>query len=270
MLSGHDGAGHDPAHPVYLDLQDASQNSAGSHYKIVADKGTDFRIWVDDKQRSPISANPYALGMRITSDVNGPIKDKIVLTLVPGVGPLSINPYIPDRTRYLSFDFMLPMDYQAPHGWLLHLQAFQCCGGVPPFTIHVKEDSDPSAPIEFLFCVADDDFRQHPVPGEAGNVIYSLGIPRGNWARMTLMLRPGPIGTPGPSGVAMWFNGRQMFDWSGHWGYTPQPDHINADKQGQNMAIDVGLYRRRQTRTQSIFVRNLKFGATYGSVASPD
>jgi hypothetical protein len=256
----------DRSKPFYFHLNQPSSPSRQDQYTFVADIGTEFKVWLDKLSLGvrATDTRSRALAFQITADTESNVKDKIVLNVVKTNGPEHFDLNAADTTHFLSFDFMLDRTYQAPHFWLLHMQVWQCCGGVPPFAIHVAPTRNPSAPIELLFCVQDDSYRSVEHAGEPGRIIYRMIATREQWNTMVLALTPGTDETPSIGGVTMWLNKKLMFSWKGPWGFRPT---VNGER-GTSMGVDIGIYRRRQMGMQTIFFDNIRYGSTYNSVTS--
>jgi hypothetical protein len=257
----------DPTKPFafYLHQTDpVSKKSIAKEFTV--EVGTVFDVWLDDKV-PPGTDLPGAksLAIKISSDQNINVKDKVLFDAVSQhVDEEKMDVEATNTTRYFSFDFMLDPTYETPNGWLLHVQAWQCCYRHPPFAIHVTPNPDKTSPIELTFIVDDDKLD---TPTYEGKTIYKMSIPRASWNSMVLRLEPRPDNSPNPGSVAMWLNGEKKFVYSGFWGYIPTSKVRGDNVITSEMGIHVGMYRRRQTTKQIIYLDNIKYGRTLSSVA---
>jgi hypothetical protein len=237
-------------------------------FRFTVDKGTNFNVWLDPtvQPHNRRGAGERSLAVQITADYDENVKDKIMFQINPKGGDKKLDIIEPVPSRFVRFDFMLDRDYDTPHNWLLHFQAWQCCGGVPPFTIHVQPSNDKNSGIEFVFLVVDDKDRTAN-PFGMGREIYRMPVARGEWKSMALMLDPSFDDSGRPGEIAMWLDGDKKFDWRGNWGFRPEQSAPNHDgKMTPEMDLNLGVYRRRQTTTQTIYFNNIRFGGSLGDV----
>jgi hypothetical protein len=204
------------------------------------------------------------LAIQIHSDQDINVKDKVLFDAIPFKSQQNIDLRSADSTRYFSFAFMIDPSYETPKGWLLHVQAWQCCGGHPPFTIQVTPNRDKGSPIEFTFVVVDD---VSDAPINPGRVIYKMPVRRGEWNTMTLKLEPRPDDAIQPGEIQMWLNGESKFVYRGHWGFIPSDRGESKAVITSAIGINIGVYRRRQATTQTIYFDNIRYGSTLAAVA---
>jgi hypothetical protein len=231
-------------------------------HKFTVDISTDFRVWLDRKlppwDRRP---NGRSLAIQITADRDVNEKDKILFGAVMHSDSDRIDINSADRSRYFAFDFMLDPSYETPNVWAIHVQAFQCCSGHPPFTVQVTPSRAKRSDVEFTFNVTDDAL-ENAKPG-ATRQIYKMRVLRGEWNRMALHLRPSPDDQAEPGIVEMWLNGLKRFSYTGYWGFRPKSGTTTA------LGLDLGIYRRRQATTQTIYFSDIKYGRDLASVDRP-
>lgn len=237
-------------------------------FRFTVDKGTNFNVWLDPA--APPHNRPgegdRSLAVQITADYDENVKDKIMFQINPTGGDKKLDITEPAPSRFVSFDFMLDKDYETPHNWLLHFQAWQCCGGVPPFTIHVQPSKDKHSAIEFVFYAVDDKDKAAN-PFGRGREIYRMPVARGEWKSIALMLDPSFDDSGHPGEIAMWLDGDKKFDWRGNWGFMPEQAAPNLDgKMTPEIVLNLGVYRRRQTTTQTIYFDNIRFGGSLNDV----
>ncbi|WP_175345302.1 heparin lyase I family protein [Bradyrhizobium sp. ORS 375] len=237
-------------------------------YRFTVDIGTDFQTWLDHRvPPSSKRSDDRSLALEITAHINENVKDKILVSPVAHNGPNHMTVAGEASKRFISFDFLLDPNYEAPNGWALHLQAWQCCSGHPPFAIRVTPSQIKSAPIEFNFVVTNDSLErdQFGVPRS----IFKTQIARDRWYHMALELEPRPVGSKEPGRIVVWLNGSTLFDWRGFWGFEPNENSpYTRGLVRDAIGIDLGVYRRRQATTQTILFDHIKFGPTLSSVVS--
>jgi hypothetical protein len=255
----------DMSRPFYFFLHqpDAVSGKVSSR-GFTVDIGTRFRVWLDENV--PPGSDTHdarSLAIQIHSDQDINVKDKVLFDAIPFGSKQNIDLRSADTTRYFSFSFMIDPSYETPKGWLLHLQAWQCCGGHPPFAINVTPNQDKNSPIEFTFDVDDDisDAGTNPV-----KPIYKMPVQRGEWYTMTLKLQPRADDAIEPGEVQMWLNGESKFVYRGHWGFIPRDNGEGKGLRTSAIGIDVGVYRRRQTTTQTIYFDDIRYGDTLAAV----
>jgi hypothetical protein len=246
----------DPLKPFYFDMQTPLP---GERYPFTVDIGTDFRVWLDARvPENNSSQESRSLAISITSDRNQDAKDKIIFSPIPWKSPEHIELSSLSGPRFISFDFFLDQKYEVPNAWTIHLQAWQCCSGRPPFIVGVTPGRDPQAPVEFFFAVRDD-VADNSV-GHREKILYKLLVARSQWNNVVLELDPRPDGSNKAGVVAMWFNGSKRFEYDGPWGYNPTAGKPIAHELRNAIGIDLGVYRRRQKTTQTILFNNIRFG----------
>ncbi len=258
----------DAVRPLYFNLVAPAGRARGNtRYRYTADIGTNFATWLDRRVPSGTEdPNDRSLAVKITASVDENVKDKILFSVVSHDGENHLSIVEPGNERYLSFNFMLDPDYQLPHNWALHLQAWQCCGGHPPFSIRVKPGRNVNGPIELEFMTSNDELESQS--HDQFQSIYQMELVRGEWHNMVLGLQPKPIGSLTPGKIEMWFDGQNKLAWSGYWGYAPATrSYATKGLVRNNIGIELGVYRRRQTTTQTILFDNIRFGTTLKSVA---
>lgn len=232
-------------------------------FDFTIDAGTQYDVWVDAIHAA---GGGRSLALKIYSDKDENVKDKIELNVV--------KHYDPERVRlgdnishYLSFDFMLDPKYEAPKSWVLHVQVWQCCGMNPPFAIFVAPNTARNGDVEFRFVVRDDIEQRKDAAASAGKEVYRMNIARGEWNNMIIKMDPSDDDDTKEGRLAMWYNGSLKFDYRGDWGYTPGQIAKKHNKEMlSDMAIKVGIYRRRQATTQILYFDNIRVGTTYDSV----
>jgi hypothetical protein len=237
----------------------------GISYPFTVDVGTQFSVWLDHQVPLGVArANARSLGIRITSDRDADEKDKIFFDVVPWKSAQHIDLNRPDGPRFISFDFMLDKGYELPTAWVIHLQAWQCCGGQPPFIMGVTpRKGDPKGPLELFFGYRDDVSMEDPA--HSLRVSYKMPVSRGQWNHMQLALEPSPDNSPRLGVIAMWLNGTKRFEEQTHWAFRPgQIAYDGKDVQNQ-IGIDIGIYRRRQRTTQVIYFDNVTFSRSSSS-----
>jgi hypothetical protein len=261
---------HDPAdnkhRPLYFNLRSSSNPSClGTVHRYTIDTGTDFSTWLDERVPSRSLESDRSLAVRITSTLNQNVKDKVLFSVVAHNDENHISLLRPQNERYVSFSFMLDPSYELPHNWALHFQAWQCCGGHPPFAIRVIPGRDTRGPVEFNFIVSNDEIEGR---GDQPQSIYKMKVARGEWHNMVLKLKPRPVTSSEPGEIAMWFDLQQKLSWSGHWGYTPTANSLaTAGVAKDSLGVELGVYRRRQSTTQTILFDNVRFADSFNEVA---
>jgi hypothetical protein len=265
-----------PFDPVRLDFEDGFQldkyrfrgeerpllRGAARNFDFTVDPGTQYDVWLDTQNAS---AGRRALAMKIFSDRDDGVKDKIELNVVKHNEPEKLA-LEGNRARYVAFDFMLDPRYEAPRSWVIHFQAWQCCGKPPPFAIRVAPKRDVNSEIEFRFLVRDD-VTERTNPRSEGREIYRMTVARGRWNNMALWLEPSMNDDGRDGRVTLWYNGVQLLDYRGDWGYRPVPTRVQGHKLTADFAVKIGIYRPRQTTVQTIYIDNVRFGPTPASVA---
>lgn len=250
-----------PRHPT---------DAKGEPVRFTVDKGTQFRVWLDEAvpdKAAKATGSDRSLAVQIKADENVNEKDKILFHAIAHNGDHQIRLDSADDRRFISFDFMLDKTYQAPRNWVLHLQVWQCCERVPIFTIHVAPSPNPNDPIQFVFYVLDD--AHSSTEPKEGVEIYRMNVSRGEWNHMILDLEPSPDGRSPEGHISMWRNGEKKLAWHGHWGYLSRTGSAGEPETTPAVGIDLGVYRRRQTTTQTIYFDNVRVGANEKSVERP-
>jgi hypothetical protein len=230
-------------------------------FDFTVDTGTQYDVWLDAKNAA---ASQRSLALKIYSDSDEGVKDKIELNVVKHNQPERLT--IGDNgARYLSFDFMLDPEYEAPRAWVIHVQAWQCCGKPPPFAIRVAPKAHVRSEVEFRFLVRDD-VTERTNPRSEGREIHRMTVPRGRWNNMAIFMQPS-VGDDGRDGrLIVWYNRAQTLDYRGSWGYRSEQLTRQGRAMSPHMAVKIGIYRKRQATMQTIFVDNVRFGSTYESV----
>ena len=256
-----EGAQPDMRHPTFFSIRSPD----GSKHGLTADIGTVFKTWLDKRvPPAHVKQDDRSLAIQITSDHDANEKDKIVFSPVQHNGSehIEISPKSP--TYYVSFKFFLDPSYQLPRGWLIHFQAWQCCGGHPPLAISVEPSSDPSGPVVMVFSVRDDEIENARYGGS--KEIYKVQIPRSRWMRLSIELNPQPDGSPRKGHVGAWLDCRKLFSYEGPWSFIA--DRITSlsiqakQKITSRIGLDLGIYRRRQATTQTIYFDDIKYGTS--------
>jgi hypothetical protein len=259
---------HDPKNLFYFNLYcPGPPGTPDLVFPLHAQGDTQFKVWLDPKLPPNQKNSPAArsLGIQITSNVNQPKKDKIVFALVPVEDAKHLSADAPDNRRYVAFDFMLDPKYEKPTAWVMHFQAWQCCGGHPPFTMEVLPGHDPAGPIDATFGIRDDaaeNRRDHP-----RTVLAGVRLKRGEWYNIVFQLEPQSDSSSRPGTLAMWLDGKKRFNYTGHWGYQPMETRVRDHLVHDQFSIELGIYRQRQTTTQTIYFQNLRYGKDLASVA---
>ena len=235
----------------------------GTSRYFTADKGTRFNAWLASEVPPSSSApNKRSLGMTITSTDDLNTKDKILFSVVPHNGPAHIDTQDPGSTHNISFDMMLDKGYQVPKYWALHLQVWQCCGGHPPFTIGVVPGAVPNGPVNLKFNIADDVIDSNT--NGQGQELARIETQRGRWMHITLNLDPQPDGASRAGHAKGWLDCKPLFSYDGNWGYVPSKDNAHAiaahAEFTTRFGIDLGIYRRRNPTTQTVYFDNISYG----------
>ena len=260
-------ATRDPKHPFYFDLLHGPENTLSHRTRtpFTVDIGTDFKAWLSD--RIPPGRNQFgarSLAIQIISQVNENVKDKIFFDPVPHASVEHIDIDAKDTLHYLSYSFMLDESYTVPHNWLIHMQAWQCCGGHPPFTMSVSTGSDPKGPVEVTFGLRDD-FVETEENGRE-QILYRTTVQRGEWINIGLALEPRADGDKRAGSATMWWNGVEKFSYRGFWGYRPGGHPVDGHEVLPYIGIDLGTYRRRQKGSQIVYFDNIRYGTDMKSV----
>jgi hypothetical protein len=235
-------------------------------YPFTVDIGSDFNVWLDERvpvdHRSGNSARSLAISLTSKEDRN--VKDKIFLNAVPHQSSQHTTVNSPDNERFISFDMMLDKSYQVPRYWLIHFQAFQCCTGHPVLVMRVNPAKSNDKKITLELAVSSDESERaaHGQPV----VVGSFSVERERWFHVVFDLKPSPCGVSRGK-VQASVDGVSIANWRGCWGYKPNPASvIEHGKITQDIGFDIGIYRRRQPTTQTIYVDNILYGTTLGSV----
>jgi hypothetical protein len=235
-------------------------------YPFTVDIGSDFNVWLDKR------VHPYrrfgniarSLAISLTSEQDKNVKDKIFLNAVPHQSSEHTSVSSPDNERFISFDMMLDKFYQVPRYWLIHFQAFQCCGGHPILVMRVNPGKSNDKEITIEIAVSSDE-SETAAYGQP-TVVGSFAVERERWFHVVFDLKPSVCGMSGGK-VQASVDGVSVADWAGCWGYKPDPPSaVEPDKVTQDIGFDIGIYRRRQPTTQTIYVDNILYGTTLASV----
>jgi hypothetical protein len=235
----------------------------GASFDFTVDVGTEYQVWLDDKNAA---SGRRSLALKIYSKKNENVKDKIELNIVKHTddGKLTLG----SSPRFVSFNFMLDPSYEAPRQWLIHFQAWQCCALLPPpFAIRVAPKKDVRGEVEFRFVVRDDKLHQSDERSE-GVEVHRMTVPRGKWQTMVLELAPSAKALGKQGRIVAWYNGNEVLNYKGDWGYEPQTKSSAAGTVQPDMALKIGIYRPRQTTVQTIYFDNVRYGPTYKSVTN--
>jgi hypothetical protein len=237
-------------------------------FPLHAEGDTHFKVWLDPKV--PVQQNPdraaRSLAVQITSDTDAHKKDKIFLALVPDDAANHLTEDAKDNMRFVSFDFMLDPHYEKPTAWAMHFQAWQCCGGHPPFTMEVTPGADPKGPIDITFGLRDDIAENNP--DHSRTLLSSIRLKRGEWHNFAFALSPQSDNSKQQGMIAMWLDGKERFSFKGPWGYDPQQHTTRGHLVSDKIAIEFGVYRQRQRTTQTVYFQHLHFRSEKPSALS--
>lgn len=252
--------------PFYFSIHGPA--SPADAFQFTVDKATTFDVWLD-RRTPPDHKGPQgdrSLAVRITAAYDENVKDKIMMQVNRHGGDKKLDVMRTGAPKFVSFDFMLDKDYETPHNWLLHFQAWQCCGGVPPFSIHVEPSANKHSDVEFVFHSVDDRQKQDDRHAR-GQEIYRMRVNRNEWNNMTLLLDPSFDDNGREGEIAMWWNGAKKFNWRGSWGFRPVDFAPDFGRQTtRDITLHLGTYRRRQTTTQTIYFDHVRFGDSFEEV----
>ncbi len=259
-------AKRDRTKPFYFHMLSRKDGSKGDPPAFTVDKGTSFNVWLDKQVPDSASklGNARSLAIQITADHDENVKDKIFLDAVPHWSNQKMM--VNGGARYIAFDFMLDSHYELPTAWAIHLQAWQCCGGHPPFAMSITPSKDKNGPAELFFGFRDD-LMEHQ-KGSPAKTIYSMNVNRGEWNNFVLQLDPETDDNPKPGVLAMWLNGKPQFCFKAHWGFDPGRVGDDGHKITNAMGVDIGVYRRRQATTQTVYFDNIRSGASFEAVSN--
>lgn len=156
------------------------------------------------------------------------------------------------------FGFAMKLDefaFDTPLNWCLFMQVFQNQtppGFPPPLSLHFKMAQD--FPIQFELTKTELNRDQ---------TVFNTGdLERGRWYEFVLGLRPG-YNNDGT--VELWVDGVKVYDAQQDWGVEPGI----YDKDGESIEIfdsfnfRVGLYRREQPRTFTVYYDDIKYADSY-------
>lgn len=259
-------ANRDRTKPFYFHMANRKGITESNPLAFTVDTGTSFNVWLDKQvpQSSEKLANARSLAIQITADHDENMKDKIFFDAVPHWSNQKM--LVNGGPRYIAFDFMLDPHYELPTAWAIHLQAWQCCSGHPPFAMSITPSKDKSGPAELFFGFRDD-LLEHQ-KGSPAKTIYSMNINRGEWNNFVLQLDPETDDSAQPGVLAMWLNGKPRFCFKAHWGFGPGRVGDDGHKITNAMGVDIGIYRRRQSTTQTVYFNNIRSGATFEAVSN--
>ncbi|WP_412773597.1 heparin lyase I family protein [Nitrobacter sp.] len=236
-------------------------------YPFTVDIGSHFNVWLDERipARRRLGNNARSLAISLTSKDDRNVKDKIFLNAVPHQSSQHTLVSSLDNERFISFDMMLDKSYQVPRYWLIHFQAYQCCAGHPILVMRVNPVKSNDKEITLELAVSSDESERaaygRPI------VVGSFSVQRERWFHVVLDLEPAPCGVRNGK-VQASVDGVSIANWSGCWGYRPdRASVVEHGKITQNIGFDIGIYRRRQPTTQTIYVDNILYGTTSGSVS---
>jgi hypothetical protein len=199
--------------------------------------------------------------------INNNASDKIQHRIV--TGSRSDAPTFPTIAGYsgkkcLGFAFKLgdgtPGSFQSVGDRLLFFQFWQGIGsGIanPPLRFQLKPYNGNGGQIGQIYTKNDSNAQGNEAES---TLLKEFPISRDTWHRLVIEALPSYPGDGGPLGyVKVWFNGAQIVNWSGHWGYKPASVGGGV---GINNRMDITtlIYRARQDRTHTIFFDNIKYG----------
>ncbi|UPK33964.1 polysaccharide lyase [Bradyrhizobium sp. 186] len=243
----------------------------GSHnfgsYPFTVDIGSRFNVWLDERvpPGKRASIGDRSLAISLTSDLDQNVKDKIFLDAVPHQSEQRTTVDGLDNERFISFDMMLDRNYQKPLYWVIHFQAFQCCAGHPPFVIRVVPEQTNDQFVTMEFAIANNETEARAFGKHLR--IGIIQLVREQWVHFTLNLKPSPCGDGASGKIAAWVDGAQAVNWSGCWGFVPDPASVTERGEVRpSIGFDIGVYRRRQPTTQTIYIDNILYGRTLDSV----
>jgi hypothetical protein len=256
----------DRAKPFFFHLLNRIDGLKGDPPAFTVDKGTTFKVWLDEQVSETLSKleNARSLAIQITADHDENAKDKIFLDAVPHWSNQKL--IVNAGPRYFAFDFMLDPEYELPTAWAIHLQAWQCCGGHPPFAMSITPSKDKNGPAELFFGFRDD-LLEHK-NGSPAKTIFNMKVNRGDWNNFILQLDPETDNSAQPGVLALWLNGKPQFCFRAHWGFDPERVGDDGHKITNAMGIDIGVYRRRQSTTQTVYFNNIRSGTTFQAVSN--
>jgi hypothetical protein len=245
----------DRSEPFFFEI---SNVGGGGALPFTVDKGSNFRVWLD--RRTPGRAGNMArsLALTLSSDVDDDVKDKIFFDAVPWKSQTHLSAIGDARERFVSFDIDLAKPYDKPKYWVIHMQAWQCCGGHPPLVLAVVPGQSDESKITLEFAVRNDDSERENYGQEIQ--LAKFVVERDRWLHVAMDLEPAPIG--GPMGkVRAWIDGKMLVDWKGHWAYAPTSlSQVTHGELRPDIGIDLGIYRRRQPGMQTVLIDNIKYG----------
>jgi hypothetical protein len=223
-------------------------------------KGNGLVLRIDRERRAPGEAAKSKI------EINVARHDDFDLDAAAGQRFLLRN----GTERYVGFALKLdPKFYEAPRRWVLHFQAWQCCGrGSPPLSLRTvpARPFNPLAPISFaLIRRTDADLESTPNTGEPLRFIdgsHRIGLQRGRWYRIVFRLRPG---LDPAAGVSMWVDGVLVLDYRGRWGYSPDVRARVRD----TYSVKLGIYRHAHDAMQQVELDSIRWGLSREEV-DPD
>jgi hypothetical protein len=254
--------------------------------RTTQDTGTKFAIWASGEHYSA----GRGIGMKIDAErrpQGSDMKSKIELDVShPNDAALDrkySGRYILRNGGEVYLGFAIRLDpemYQAPLGWVIHFQVWHCCGNdPPPLSLRaIPAQSAGGNSIRFTLLKRDDSFLSEERARDPGNPIPFLSgeqyivLRKGQWYFVVLRLRPSP-GSRQADGtmkskdglIDMWLDGEPVLHYRGAWGYSPARESRMRD----TYAVKLGIYRRAQDRTQTIYLDDIRWGLSYEAVAIP-
>ena len=251
-------AAHDMTKPFVFAFEASSSKPIGGEpLTFVADIGTMFHVWLD-KHVPPADDTPDArsLAIQISSEHDENVKDKIFFSPVHWHSARRID-IDSDQGHYFSFDYMLDPHYENPTFWAMHMQVIQCCAGNPPLTMSVTPNPDKAGPVEISYGARDDEAENQR--GRPQKTIFKMQVQRGVWNHVVLFLLPTPDGSERQGRIVLWNNKDPARSYVGDWGYKPG-GKVMGHTFTNALGIDIGVYRRRQATTQTIYFDNINYG----------
>jgi hypothetical protein len=170
-----------------------------------------------------------------------------------------------NQMRYISFDFYIDPAAQTPLLWTLICQAWQATYTMPPaFAIYARTNYNASSTNVDL------DFTVRGTISGTTNYwttnIWSATVSKGTWHHLIVQLKPSPPSDVVTGQVAICLDTlTPNCIWTKDWGYAASTNpYIDA-----KFDLRVGVYRRKQMRSFSWYVDNIKYGPTGNSVGMP-
>ena len=257
-------SGRDMSRPFFFTIENLKGHKP---LPFTVDKGSDFHVWLDKRTpnaASPMPSSARSLALSLESKVDENVKDKVFFDAVPWKSEHHLLATGDLRERFVSFDMNLASPYDTPKYWVIHLQAWQCCGGHPPFMIAVLPKESDADKIMLEVAIRNDATERNNKGQELQ--IAKFQVARDRWFHVSLDLEPAPIG--GGSGmVKAWVDDKKIADWRGNWGYAPiKTSGVTQEEVKPDIGLDIGVYRRRQPGTQTVLIDNIHYGTSIESV----